>query len=120
MNNLMESIRKSPVTRIVFNADNSNVSSILLVEPTDADIKEAKKNYHVVWVYGKNKSFIEKSQGISFNFTLYGNTITTSFKDFYKFFMNCKYKIQKQYRLIDVEINLSKLKKCLPDILKKD
>lgn len=78
MNNLMESIRKSPVTRTVFNADGSSVSSILLIEPTDAEIEEAKKNYHVIWVYTFYRS-IEK------------------FQDFYNRFMNCEYKAKSKY-----------------------
>lgn len=104
----------------VFNPYGSSISSILFIEPTVGEVEEAKKNYHVVWIYGKNKSFIEKSETIEFNFTLYGNTITTSFQDFYKFFMNCEYKIQKQYWLIDVEINLSKLKKRSLNIILDD
>lgn len=120
MNNLMESIRKNPLTRTIFNPDDSIISSILLIEPTDAEIEEAKKNYHVVWAYHKDYSLIEKCETIEFNFTLYGNTITTSFEDFYKLFMNCEYKAKSKYWSMDVEINLSKLKKRLPDVILND
>lgn len=116
-NELMESIKNSPLTRTVFNPDDSIISSILLIEPNDAELEEAKKNYGVVWVYRKDYSFIEKSDNIEFGFTLYGNTITTSFEDFYKLFMNCNYKVNNKYFSMDVEINLSKLKKHFPDVV---
>lgn len=116
MNELMENIKNSPLTRTVFNADGS-ISSILLIEPNDAEIQEIKESYDVVWVYRKDYSFIEKSDNIEFGFTLYGNTITTSFEDFYKLFMNCNYKVNNKYFSMDVEINLSKLKKHFPDVV---
>lgn len=127
MNDLMESIKKSPVTRTVFNADGSSVSSILLIEPTDGEVEEAKKNYNVVfyYYYQSNKLKIDKLKDIRIIYTyIYINSYTKTLVDFScitniifdeakRIFLDCEYRL-------DVEINLSRLKKRSPDVILND